>query len=58
MSNRIKQILHKLGYTHDCYSHISEANHLHEQTLNIDEKTLSVSGIFCDTEILLLSNKI
>ena len=55
----IKQILHKLGYTHHCYSHISEANHLHEQTLNIAEKALSVSDIFCGIhEILLLINKI
>ena len=40
----MKQILHKLGY-----SHISEANHLHEQTLNIAEKVLHVcvSDIFC-----------
>ena len=44
--NRIKQILHKLGYTHHCYSHISEADHFHEQTLNTTEKALSVSDIF------------
>ena len=52
----ITQILHKLGYTHHCYSRISETNHLHEQTLNIDENfSISVSGIH---EILLLFNKI
>ena len=59
LSKMIKQILHKLGYTHHCYLHISEANHLHEQTLNIAEKALSVSDIFCGIhEILLLINKI
>ena len=42
----MKQILHKLGYNHHCYSHISEANLLHEQTLNIAEKASSVSDIF------------
>ena len=43
--NCIIQILYKLGYTHHYYSHISEANHLHEHTLNIAEKALSVSDI-------------
>ena len=30
---------------HHCYSHISEASHLHEQTLN--DKAVCVSDIFC-----------
>ena len=55
----MKQILRKLGNIHYCYSQISEANHLHEQTLNIAEKALFVSDIFCGFhEILLLFNKI
>ena len=31
--NCIKQILHKVGYTHHCYSHILEANHLHGKVM-------------------------
>ena len=43
------------GYTHHCYSHISEANNLHGQTLNITNKVLCVSDIFRGIhEILLL----
>ena len=59
LSKLYKQILHKLGYTNHCYSNVSEANHLHEQTLNIAEKALSVYNIFCGIqELLLLFNKI
>ena len=46
----VKTVLNKflkLGYTHHYYSHISEANHLHEKTVNIAEKALCVFDIFC-----------
>ena len=41
------------------FTAISEASHLHEQTLNIADKALCVSSIFCGIhEILLLFNNI
>ena len=41
------------------FTAISEASHLQEQTLNIADKALCVSDIFCVIyEILLLFNKI
>ena len=47
------------GYTHHCYSHISETNHLHGQTVNIADKALCVSDTFRGIhETLLLFNKI
>ena len=47
------------GCTLHCYSHVSEASHSHEQTLNIADKARCVPDIFCGIhEILLLFNKI
>ena len=41
------------------FTAISEASHLHGQTLNIADKALCASNIFCGIhEILLLFNKI
>ena len=54
----VKTVLNKffkLGYTYHSYSHISEANYLHKETLNIAEKAPCEFDIFYGiNEILLL----